>query len=53
LTGRHAPHVARLVVERIYAEDREYLEENLDAMREREGARLIRWALEEESNDLD
>ena len=47
LTERHAPHIARMSLERIYAGDD--LEENMEAMREREGARLIRQALEGES----
>jgi hypothetical protein len=42
LTERHAPHIARMSIERMPGE---YLEENLDAMRQREGARLIRRAL--------
>jgi hypothetical protein len=44
LTERHAPHIARMMIERTSHAD--YLEENLEAMREREGARLIRSALE-------
>lgn len=47
LTERHAPHVSRMSLERMYAG--EDLEENLEGMREREGARLIRRALEGES----
>jgi hypothetical protein len=49
LTERHAPHIARLVVELMLPD--EYLEENMEGMREREGARLIRRALEGESGD--
>jgi hypothetical protein len=48
LTERHAPQIARLVVELMLPD--EYLEENLEAMREREGARLIRSAFEGESD---
>jgi hypothetical protein len=48
LTERHAPHIARLSLERMYAG--EDLEENIEAMREREGARLIRRALEGEAD---
>ena len=47
LTERHAPHIARMSLERMYPD--EDLEENMEAMREREGARLIRQALEGES----
>jgi hypothetical protein len=48
LTERHAPHIARMSLERIFAGEgwAEDLEENLEAMREHEGARLIRSALE-------
>ena len=49
LTERHAPHIARMSLERMYPD--EDLEENMEAMREREGARLIRRALEGESDD--
>jgi hypothetical protein len=45
LTERHAPHIVRMTLERMYAG--EDLEENMEAMREREGARLIRSALED------
>jgi enoyl-CoA hydratase/carnithine racemase len=51
LTERHAPQIARMSLERIYAEDRDgELENAMEAMREREGARLIRRALEGESD---
>ena len=48
LTERHAPHIARMSLERMYAG--EDLEENIEGMREREGARLIRRAFEGESS---
>ena len=44
LTERHAPHIARMSLERMSGDDE--LEENLEAMRERQRARLIRSALE-------
>jgi hypothetical protein len=43
LCERHVPAISRLVVEFLLPD--EYLEENLEAMREREGARLIHGAL--------
>ncbi len=48
LTERHAPQIARMSLERIFAGEgwAEDLEENLEAMREHEGARMIRSALE-------
>jgi hypothetical protein len=46
LTERHAPQIARLVVELMLPD--EYLEESIEAMREREGARLIRLELDGE-----
>ena len=50
LTERHAPRIARMSLERMYAG--EDLEENLEAVREREGARLIRSALEGEARPI-
>ncbi len=49
LTERHAPHIARMSIERMYVGA--FVEENLEAMRERQGARLIRSALEGVSDD--
>lgn len=45
LIERHAPRVARMSLERMYAG--ELLEENLEAMRQREAARLIRQAVDD------
>ncbi len=43
LTERQAPQIARLNIERTSGE---FLDENVEAMRQREAARLIRSALE-------
>jgi hypothetical protein len=45
LNERHAPRVARMSIE--HHSPPECLEQNLEAMRQREGARLIRSALDE------
>ncbi len=45
LTERHAPQIARMSIELMLPD--EYLEENMEAMREREGARLIRQAFDD------
>ncbi len=48
LTERHAPHIARMSLERIYADDLDgELENAIEEMREREGARLIRQAFDD------
>ena len=44
LTERHAPHIARMSLERMSGDNE--LEENLEAMRQRQGARMIYSALE-------
>ena len=44
LTERHVPHIAGMSLERMSGDDE--LEENLEAMRQRQGARMIRSALE-------
>jgi hypothetical protein len=48
LTERHAPDIARMSIERVYAAA--FAEENMEAMRQREAARMIRSALEGESD---